>query len=93
MEATVRAITIGADSTAEEKSVARGLTDRGGTFIKVHTAEIEQDSGGKIIKVHTAEIEQDPNKVEGGKGDILISADLTCTAEQKSVARGFLLDP
>jgi len=48
-------------------------------------------AGGKIIKVHTAEIEQDPNKVEGGKGDILISADLT--AEQKSVARGFLLDP
>ena len=53
--------------------------------------EYEVCAGGKIIKVHTAEIEQDPNEVEGGKEDILISADLT--AEQKSVARGFLLDP
>jgi vacuolar-type H+-ATPase subunit I/STV1 len=61
-----------------------------GEFIKVHTAEIEQDPGGQIIKVHTAEIEQDPNKVEGGKGDILISANTT--AEQKPVARG-LIDP
>jgi len=32
-----------------------------GEFIKVHTAEIEQDPGGQIIKVHTAEIEIDPN--------------------------------
>ena len=47
--------------------------------------EYEVCTGGKIIKVHTVEIEQDPNKVEGGKGDILIRADFT-TAEQKSVA-------
>jgi len=40
--------------------------------------------------VHTVEIEQNPNKVEGGKGDILIRADLT--AKQKSVAKG-LIDP
>ena len=46
----------GADSAAEEKLVARGLII---------------DPGGAFIKVHTAEIEQDPNKVEGGKGDIL----------------------
>ena len=79
----------GAGSAAEEKSVARGLIiDPGGAFIKVHTAELEQDRGGKIIKVHKAELEKDPNEV---KGDILIRADLT--AEQKSVARGFLLDP
>ncbi len=43
--------------------------------------EYEVCTGGKIIKVHTVEIEQDPNKVEGGKGDILICADLT--TEQK----------
>ena len=41
-----------------------------GEFIKVHTAEIEQDPGGQIIKVHIAKIEQDANKVEGA---ILIS--------------------
>ena len=41
--------------------------------------------------MHTAEIEQDPNKVEGGKGDILINA--VTTAEQKSVARGLIIDP
>ena len=57
-------IMIGADSAAEEKSVARGLIiDPGGEIIKVHTAEIEQDPGGEIIKVHTAEIEQ----ARGGK--------------------------
>ena len=39
--------------------------------------EYEVCAGGKIIKVHTVEIEQDPNKVEGGKGDILTRADLT----------------
>jgi hypothetical protein len=53
---------IGADSAAKEKLVARGLII---------------DPRGKIIKVHTTEIDQDPNKEEGGKGDILISADLT----------------
>ena len=42
------AIMIGADSAAEEKSVARGLIiDPGGEIIKVHTAEIEQARGGK----------------------------------------------
>ena len=43
------AIMIGADSAAEEKSVARGLIiDPGGEIIKVHPGEIEQARGGKI---------------------------------------------
>ena len=42
------ALMIGAESAAEEKSVARGLIiDPGGEIIKVHTAEIvEQEPGG-----------------------------------------------
>ena len=42
------AMVIGADSAAEEKSVARGLIiDPGGEIMKVHTTETEQDPGGK----------------------------------------------
>jgi hypothetical protein len=52
--------------------------------------EYEVCARGEIIKVHTAELEKDPNEVEGGKGDILNSEQIT--AEQTSVDRG-LLDP